>query len=184
MFLDQLLDELRHGPSADGDIAATATEHGHDLLEQGYNVSQVVHDYGDICQAVTELAVERKATISSDDFRTLNRCLDDAIASAVTEFGRERNQSPAGGIAFSGAGQSEICRDLLKTLRISQVAFDAIRSGRVGPSGSTGTVLGLGLDTARDLAERLLADAVVLNRRAGAGSQPDPLSPGDPSPLP
>ena len=31
--------------------------------------------------------------IRTDDFRTLNRCLDDAIAGAVTEYGRERNQS-------------------------------------------------------------------------------------------
>ena len=39
------------------------------------------------------MAVERDAPISADDFRTLNRCLDDAIAGAVTEYGRERNQS-------------------------------------------------------------------------------------------
>jgi hypothetical protein len=71
MFLDQLLAQLRHGMSADEDIARTAAQHGHDLLVQGYTVSQVVHDYGDICQAITELAVEREAAISTDDFRTL-----------------------------------------------------------------------------------------------------------------
>ena len=58
-------------------------------------MSQVVHDYGDVCQAITELAVEMDAPISTDDFRMLNRCLDDAIAGAVTEYGRERNQSDA-----------------------------------------------------------------------------------------
>ena len=61
-------------------------EHGHDLLLQGFTISQVVHDYGDVCQSVTDLAVETDAPISSDDFRTLNRCLDDAIAGAVTEY--------------------------------------------------------------------------------------------------
>jgi hypothetical protein len=45
---------------------------------------------GDVCQAITELAVELNAPISTDDFRTLNRCLDDAIAGAVTEYGGER----------------------------------------------------------------------------------------------
>ena len=53
-------------------------------------MSQVVHDYGDVFQAITELAVETRAPISTEDFRALNRCLDDAIAGAVTEYGRER----------------------------------------------------------------------------------------------
>jgi hypothetical protein len=39
------------------------------------------------------LALETNAPISTDDFRTLNRCLDDAIASAVTMYTRESQQS-------------------------------------------------------------------------------------------
>jgi hypothetical protein len=156
MFLDQLLEELRHGTSADEDIARTAAQHGHDLLVQGYTVSQVVHDYGDICQAITELAVERQAAISTDDFRTLNRCLDDAIAGAVTEYGRERNL-PAES-RMSDEPRATAARDLLKTIDISKVAFAAITSGKVGVAGSTGIVLGLALGTARDLAARLLTE--------------------------
>jgi hypothetical protein len=158
MFLDQLLDELRHGPSADLDITATATQHGHDLLMQGYNVSQVVHDYGDVCQAITELAVERQAAIAPEDFRTLNRCLDDAIAGAVTEYGREHARGR--GPVADGARRGALARDLLKAIRIATFAFDAIRSGSVGVGGSTGTVLGLGLHTANDLAERLLTETL------------------------
>ena len=41
--------------------------------------------------------------ISTDDFRTLNRCLDDAIAGAVTEYGRERNQSDIDGESARGS---------------------------------------------------------------------------------
>ena len=161
MFLDQLLEELRHGPSADVDITRTATQHGHDLLLQQYSVSQVVHDYGDVCQAVTELAVERNATISADDFRTLNRCLDDAIAGAVTEYGRQRDRSNELESVVEGARRGALARDLLKSIHISKVAFEAIKSGRVGIAGSTQTVLSLGLDTAYDLAERLLAEALA-----------------------
>jgi hypothetical protein len=170
MFLDQLLDELRHGPSAAFDITKTATRHGHDLRVQGYTVSQVVHDYGDVCQAVTELAVERQAAISIDDFRTLNRCLDDAIAGAVTEYGRERDRSTEQGDTFEDARREAVARDLLKAIQISKFAFDAIRSGRVGVAGSTGTVLSLGLDTASDLAERLIADVLAPGCTAGADS--------------
>jgi hypothetical protein len=52
-------------------------------------VDQVVHHYGDVCQAVTELAVRRGSSITTDEFRTLNRCLDEAIADAVTVFADE-----------------------------------------------------------------------------------------------
>ena len=108
LFLEQLVDALRLGLSSSPEIGHTALQHGHDLLLQGFTVSQVVHDYGDVCQAITELAVEMDAPISTDDFRTLNRCLDDAIAGAVTEYGRERTQSgsterPRAGASASGS---------------------------------------------------------------------------------
>ncbi len=150
-FLDELLEELKTGRSANRAIHQSATQHGHDLLAQGYTVSQVVHDYGDVCQAVTELAVERDAAITSDDFRTLNRCLDDAIAWAVTEYGRAHDEMS--GVARRGT----VARDLLKTLQIAKLALSAIKSGKVGVAGSTGTVLALGIDTANDLAERLVS---------------------------
>jgi hypothetical protein len=157
MFLNQLLDELRNGPAADLQIARTATQHGRDLLMQGYTVSEVVHDYGDVCQAITELAVERQAAISADDFRTLNRCLDDAIAGAVTEYARERPAEQGG--APAAARTERVARDLLKAIQISKVAYEAIRSGKVGTSGSTGSVLSMGLDTALGLAQRLLTQS-------------------------
>ena len=157
MFLDQLLSELRGSAAADSDIATTAKQHGRDLLEQGCTVSQVVHDYGDICQSVTELAVERQAAISTEDFRTLNRCLDDAIAGAVTEYGRERDLSRGLDSGVGGRQGDALAHDLVKAIHIARFAFEAIRSGKVGVAGSTGTMLALGLDTANGLAQRLIA---------------------------
>jgi hypothetical protein len=61
VFLDQLTDALRLGLPSTPDIGRSAIQHGHDLLLQGFTVSQVVHDYGDVCQAVTDLAVEVNA---------------------------------------------------------------------------------------------------------------------------
>ena len=40
-------------------------------------------------RSVTDLAMELDAPIGTEDFRTMNRCLDDAIAGAVTEYARE-----------------------------------------------------------------------------------------------
>src|SRR5687768_4318370 len=92
LFLDQLVEALRSGSPSAVEIEKSAGEHGHDLLLKGFSVSQVVHDYGDVCQTITGLAVEQNAPISSEDFRTLNRCLDEAIAGAVTMYGRESEE--------------------------------------------------------------------------------------------
>src|SRR4051812_43197452 len=110
LFLDQLIQTLRSehssffseslrvsGPSqtsktpAQSQIGMTAAKHGGDLLRRGLTVDQVVHDYGDLCQAVTELAFEKNTSVTVAEFRTLNRCLDNAIADAVTEYARRRD---------------------------------------------------------------------------------------------
>ncbi len=94
-------ESLRISGASGGDAAAlseiglTAAAHGKELLALGYTVDQVVHDYGDLCQAITDLAVERDAPFAIDEFRTLNRCLDNAIADAVSSFSAERDASIA-----------------------------------------------------------------------------------------
>ena len=40
-------------------IRTGAILHGHDLPLQGLTVGQVVHDYGDVCQSITELRCKR-----------------------------------------------------------------------------------------------------------------------------
>ena len=159
VFLDQLRDALRFGETTSPEIGKSAIKHGHDLLLQGFTVSQVVHDYGDVCQAITELAVEQNAPISTDDFRTLNRCLDDAIAGAVTEYGRERNQS---GIEGESARGSErlgfLAHELRNLINTALMAFEVLKTGNVGVSGSTGTVLHRSLLATNALITRSLAE--------------------------
>ena len=93
VFLDQLSEALRHGSISVPEIGPSAARLGQDLLQRGFSVSQVVHNYGDVCQAITDMAVELDVPIGANDFRTLNRCLDEAIAGAVTAFGQAQNQS-------------------------------------------------------------------------------------------
>ena len=105
-------------------------QHGHDLLLQGFTVGQVVHDYGDVCQSVTELALETQAPISTEDFRLLNACLDSAIAAAVTNYAHEQD--------VTRTGES---RELRSLLDAAITGFEALQSGSVGIGGSTGSVV-------------------------------------------
>ena len=166
VFLDQLVDELRIGLSENQAISHAAIQHGRDLLLQGFTVSQVVHDYGDVCQSITEMAVERNTPISTDDFRMLNHCLDDAIAGAVTEYGRGRHQNPDA----KSAGETEplaLAREVLNSIHTATVAFEVIKSGRVGIAGSTGTVLDQSLLAAHTLMERLFFELTPLATPTG-----------------
>jgi signal transduction histidine kinase len=159
LFLEQLVHALRFGLDSSGEIATGATQHGHDLLLQGFTISQVVHDYGDVCQSVTELAVETGTDISAEDFRVLNACLDNAIAGAVTQFGRERQRSDVEGESARGTERlGFLAHELRNLVNAAIVAFHVLKTGNVGIGGSTGAVLYrslMGLDTliARSLAE-------------------------------
>ena len=158
VFLDQLADALRRRLISSSDIAGSAVQHGHELLRHGFTVSQVVHDYGDVCQAITELAVETSAPISTDDFRMLNGCLDDAIAGAVTEFSREQNQSTLDGETARGNERAGfLAHEMRNLLNTAIVAFEVLKTGNVGVGGSTGTVLHRSLMGARALTGRSLA---------------------------
>ncbi len=159
VFLDQLRDALRLGQTTNPEMSASAVLHGRDLLRQGYTVSQVVHDYGNVCQAVTELAVELNAPISTGDFRALNHCLDDAIAGAVTEYGREHNQSGIDDETARGSARlGFFAHELRNELNTALMAFEVLKTGNVGVAGSTGSVLHRSLMAARALITRSLAE--------------------------
>jgi signal transduction histidine kinase len=159
VFLDQLTDALRGGGAASGDISRTALQHGHELLLKGFTVSQVVHDYGDVCQAITELAVESSAPIRTDEFRLLNESLDNAIAGAVTEFGRAQNQSTLDGEAARGNERAGfLAHEMRNLLNTAIIAFEVIKTGNVGVGGSMGAVLQRNLRRAGDLIRRSLAE--------------------------
>ena len=155
LFLDQLIDTLRLERLSSPEIGKSATRHAGELLLKGFTVDQVVHDYGDVCQAVTELAHERDAPIATDEFRTLNKCLDDAIADAVTEYQRQRDQSLSDEHTERLGVLAHEMRNLINS---ASLASDALASGRIGVGGSTGAVLRRSLSGLRALVDRSLAE--------------------------
>jgi hypothetical protein len=117
----------------------------------GLNVSQVVHEYGNLCQAITQVADDRNTPISTHEFHILNGCLDNAIARAVTEFARQREQNVSSeGLVSLGV----FTHELRNQLNVAVLAWGALQTGSVGASGSTGAMLERSLRTMRDLVER------------------------------
>ena len=159
LFLSQLAETLRPKSSSEpfsgSAIGTSAGKHGGEALAQNFTVAQVVHDYGDLCQAITEAAVVKQVAIRSEDFQTLNACLDNAIAGAVTEFSRQREQGLGDGEAERLGYLTHELRNLLSTAMLS---FAAVKSGRVAPGGSTGAITERSLMGMRDLLDTTISE--------------------------
>ncbi len=181
LFLDQLILTLEteqglepnlsrkiSGPSGGGnlvmsDVGEGAARHGLELLQHGFTVDQVVHDYGDLCQAITELAFEREAPIAIDEFKTLNRCLDNAIADAVTEFSYQRDILVADKEIFAlNERLGFFAHEMRNHVTTATLAVHAIKEGSVGLTGATGDILDRSLIGLRNLIDRSLTEVRMI----------------------
>jgi hypothetical protein len=177
LFLDQLIRALqveqtvgqmrsrKASDPAGGDksvlseIREAAAKHGRELWRQGFTIEQVVHGYGDVCQAITDLAFESDAPVRVDEFRTLNGCLDNAIADAVTEFSYRRELLSADQAADSERQRfGYLVHELRNLVHSAALALSAVRAGSVGLSGATGAVLDRSMTGLRHLSERSVAE--------------------------
>jgi hypothetical protein len=176
LFLEQLVHTLKAeqlttaraesepAPSpASTDIGRAAASHGTELLRLGYTVDQVVHHYGDVCQAVTDLAVRKRATINTDEFRTLNRCLDEAIADAVTAFGDERENALLDQATDLHDRLGALADEQRHLVDMALQTLAAIQNGQLAPAGATGTALVKTLMELRDLIDRTLPEIRLIS---------------------
>jgi hypothetical protein len=167
IFLDQLIETLTSEQTPESqdksltvrnargevasDVGTTAALHGRDLFLEGFTIEQVVRDYGDVCQAVTNLAFESGAAISVDEFRTFNRCLDNAIAGAVTEYAKHSTAASEQTISLR---LGPLAQELRNHLHTAILSVTAMKSGSVGNGGATATALD----------ESLMAMRIILDR--------------------
>jgi hypothetical protein len=186
LFLQQLVETLRGEQNTDirtvdsepapapepapTEIGRAAALHGAELLRQGYSVDQVVHDYGDVCQSVTALALEQEVPISTDEFRTLNRCLDNAIADAVASFGSARQTSIDRQAETLQQRLVVFAAEHRRLIDIAIQSFTAIKTGNIGTSGATGTLLAHALEELRSLTDRTLPEIRLASPSAKAVS--------------
>jgi hypothetical protein len=145
VFLSQLCTVLRDEEERDpaqkaestaasnAHIVRSAALHGQDLRKSGFTIEQVVRGYGDVCQAVTELAGRQGAMLTMAEFHTLNRCLDNAIAGAVASWHEEQNKA-----LTEAEGRLDLFRqELLDLVGTATVSYRALRARRVPRGGTT-----------------------------------------------
>jgi signal transduction histidine kinase len=153
-------DEHRFYPE---DIAEFAAQRGRAMFEAGFTIDEVVRGYGDLCQAIAEISRERDAPFDVNEFKTMNECLDLAIADAVAEFSVARESFVASTITSDLRVQMAFFSDEARGyLRTATSAFDAIKAGNLSVGGSTGILLDQTLGRLARLVDAALDESTVV----------------------
>ena len=131
------------------EVARSAISRGRELRRLGFTIEEVVRNYGGMCQAITTLAIDMDAGIEVVEFRTLNRCLDEAIAKAVVAYTSPDldPDSHEGLVTKMASRRLDGLAAMFHHAETATSAVQAIRSGRVGMEGATGAVLDRSLES-------------------------------------
>jgi hypothetical protein len=189
LFLDQVADILarektgKSRPAVNVDVPLTSTAigrsaalHGVELMHLGYSVDQVVRHYGDVCQSVAELAIEQHVSVSADQFRTLNRCLDEAIADAVSAFAAHHETRVAGRAERLHERIGLFADNQRRVITLAIETFSALKSGQLGLSGAVGTVLQNLMYELRDEVDRALPELRLATGMTSPSALADAIS--------
>ena len=155
MESDESAIAIARGKPEEAEVAKVAGLHGSEMLRLGYTLSHVVHAYGAMCQAITELAEKKRISIDSRSFHNLNECLDVAIAGAVTEYQKLRETQEK---SREDQHLGFLTHELRNALMSATISLQLIERGTVGVNGSTGTILKKSLKRMGELIERSLTE--------------------------
>jgi len=109
------------------------------------------------------MAVQKNEAISADEFRTLNRCLDEAIADAVTAFADERENAILNQAADLHQRMGALAEEQRRLVDIALQTIKAIQTGNIVAAGATGTALVKTLTELRELIERTLPEIRLIS---------------------
>ena len=159
LFLEHVAEALRSPSSpVPSTIGCNAAAHGAAALRLDYPIAQVVHDYGDACQAIAELADEIGLPITPQECHVLTMCLDEAIAGAVTEYTRLRERSSA---ETQAEHSGMFAHELRNRIGAAYLAFEAISRGRAPIGGAVAAVVTRNLRSLMTLVDQSLVDVRV-----------------------
>jgi signal transduction histidine kinase len=174
-FFDELVAALRADTGMSRESGASppksASDHGRQRLRLGFSITDLVHDYGALCNSITEFAKEN-GIITAREYQLLNSVLDEGIAAAAEEYSlRWRQASARAAEKKANTRLGYVAHELRNTLSTALLAFDALRRGHVGMAGRTSNVLERSLYRMRTLIDKSLTEirlaeglSVVLER--------------------
>ena len=105
------------------------------------------------------MPIELDTPITNKEFHSLNRCLDNAIADAVSAFGREHDRVIADATEHAmNERLGFLAHEFRNLINTAMLALNIIKQGKVGLAGSTGAILDRSLIGLHNLCTRALVD--------------------------
>jgi hypothetical protein len=149
-------------------------QHCRERVSKRYAPAQVpqVVDHGVplfLAQLVHTLETEQTTTVRMeseprpDEFRTLNRCLDEAIADAVTAFADERENALLDQAMHLHDRLGALAEEQRRLVDIALQTLAAIQTGNVGATGATGGALTRTLIELRHIIETTLPEIRLIS---------------------
>jgi signal transduction histidine kinase len=168
-FIDDIVECLARRPSPDTDGVArseNAPEHGRERLRIGFDVDEVVREYGILGDVVLQVVEASGIELRPRDVRVFHAMLNRGAADAVQAYVHRRDEETQ---RQSARHRSFIAHELRTPLGSASTALAVLRHGTLGASDNEAVALiGRNLGVLRDL-----IDQVLVEGRLDAGAAPD-----------
>jgi signal transduction histidine kinase len=138
-------------------VSTNAEEHGEQRLRLGFDVAQVVREYGALHECILELAWDEGLVISARDqtlvVKWLNTGLADAVAQYVNERDLELQRQTSEHLGF-------IAHELRNPVGTAQMAFQRLRQTELAES-RTAALLERGLQRTSEMIDGVLSHVAL-----------------------
>jgi signal transduction histidine kinase len=164
-ILEDVISTLRSGDGAQSaavsDLSSAAANLGRQRQRLGLDIKLASLSLGVISAATGELAARSALSFPASDYRLFNECLDEGAASAISEYWNAAHEDQE----YEHAKRlGSFAHELRNSLSTATMAFEVLRSGQLGVTGSTGDVLHRSLQRMQGLLAQTLLAATLQAR--------------------
>jgi signal transduction histidine kinase len=156
IFIDELILALHPDALPLPSLGETAVEHGAQRFGLGFNVAEVIREYGILHRAILDLATASAVTIQLGEHHLISRWLNAGIASAISQYVSERDaelhRSASEHLGF-------IAHEIRNPLSSARMAFDLLTRGDAVHAKRASELLGRNLRRVADVIDNALNQA-------------------------
>ncbi len=155
-FIDELIGALHPDALSLTSLGENAVEHGAQRLNLGFNVAEVVREYGTLHRCIIEIAGEGGLSIARDEQTVIARWLNQGLANAVSQYVTERDmEQQREASEYLGI----IAHEIRTPLSSARVAFDLLQKGDRAGGSRADELLERALRQARGVVDNVLTHA-------------------------
>jgi signal transduction histidine kinase len=152
-FIDELIGALHPDAMSLTSLGENADQHGAQRLNLGFNVAEVVREYGTLHRCVIEIAGEGMGRISLHEQEVIGRWLNAGLANAVSQYVTDRDaelqRAASEHLGF-------IAHEIRTPLSSARIAFELLRTRELAGGGRAVELLERGLRRTRGVIDNVL----------------------------